>query len=109
MRLSGGEEGEGAGREGRVEVCVNNAWSTVCGEGWDDQDAAVVCRQLGFPPHLAAAHNSSFDIEDDSLLLTSVNCTGVEEELLDCEFDVPSYYYYPCFSLAGVVCSEQGK
>ena len=34
--------------EGRVEICKNNMWGTVCHTGWASIDAKVVCRQLGF-------------------------------------------------------------
>ena len=37
---------------GRVEVCFNHAWGTVCQSEWQfsNHDAAMICQQLGLSP-----------------------------------------------------------
>ena len=35
--------------EGRIEICKNGVWGTVCDNEFDQVDASVICKQLGFP------------------------------------------------------------
>ena len=42
----------GSVNQGRVEICVNNSWGTVCDDIFGINDARVICRQLGYPSGL---------------------------------------------------------
>lgn len=46
MRLVGGINEY----EGRVEMCYNQMWVSICQRYWDYRDANVVCKQLGHQP-----------------------------------------------------------
>ena len=35
--------------EGLVEICYNGRWGAICQDHWERVDAAIVCRQMGFP------------------------------------------------------------
>ncbi len=43
-------------REGRIELCSNGHWGTVCSDGWTEREAALVCSRLGY----SGASRSSF-------------------------------------------------
>lgn len=34
--------------EGRIEVCTNGVWGSICGSNFDPIDAVVACRELGY-------------------------------------------------------------
>ena len=67
-----------------MEVYYNNRWGTVCDDGWDDTDASVVCRQLGFGSSGTAIGSAGFGQGSGSIWLNYVNCTGSEATLASC-------------------------
>ena len=58
IRLRGGR----SSAEGRVEICFNNQWGTVCDDSWDAADATVVCTQLGLPSEGSVEHSLTLSL-----------------------------------------------
>jgi deleted-in-malignant-brain-tumors protein 1 len=85
IRLQGGNE-----TFGRVEICNDGRWGTVCHDHWGDNDARVACRQLGFSSNGATPIRSGFMngfwrcTAWDGIWLDDVRCTGRENQLIDC-------------------------
>uniref|UniRef100_A0A8B9S4S3 SRCR domain-containing protein n=1 Tax=Apteryx owenii TaxID=8824 RepID=A0A8B9S4S3_APTOW len=69
---------------GQVEVFIEQQWGTVCNDGWDLLDAAVVCRQLGCGMALLASSSAQSGKRSHPFRLSSVHCSGTEGSLMEC-------------------------
>ena len=125
VRLVGGS----TSNQGRVEVCMDETWGTVCHDYWSSIDASVVCKQLGYSrlskyrkllPRIKIAEKPTtiigssvytwayFGQGSGPILLDDVACTGSENRLVDCPYDT---YTSDCGHSqdAGVYCRIQCK
>ncbi|XP_033115377.1 soluble scavenger receptor cysteine-rich domain-containing protein SSC5D-like [Anneissia japonica] len=85
IRLAGGS----SIYEGRVEVNHNGVWGTVCNDGWDELEARVVCRNLGFGDPVRSIIGESFRFsanDSQPILLDEVECYGLEPSLSLCSY-----------------------
>ena len=99
--------------EGKVEVFYGNDWLRVCDDGWDDDEARVVCRQLGYGTlgkvqqlqssgsREITTSNSIFECNGNELRLLHCNslnginkadCEKFDDVVVTCTGTLPGYY-----------------
>ena len=93
--------------KGRVEVYHNGTWGTVCDDGWDLQDATVVCRQLGYDTAVGARRHATFGRGSGPIWYANANCSGHEANLAQCGSAGLGVHNCRHWSDAGVICASE--
>ncbi|OCT68939.1 hypothetical protein XELAEV_18040247mg, partial [Xenopus laevis] len=90
--------------DGRVEIYQQEEWGTVCSSHWDNNDADVVCRQLGCGRAINVTTGAHHGAGTGRIWLDNVRCRGTESYLWDCN-SRPGENNCGHDEDAGVICS----
>jgi len=99
--------GESSYRSGIVEVYIlsgnSSRWDTVCSHsGWDNRDAIVACKQLGFGDNATATSDRNLSaINNTAEFLKDLECNGDESRLIYCNHKIENNH---CNESAGLTC-----
>ena len=91
--------------EGTVEVYHNGEWGTVCDDGWDLNDAQVVCSELGLGKAVNATHSAYYGLGSGPIWLDYLLCAGNEQTIGDCTHRGWGNHYCNHRYDAGVKCA----
>jgi len=100
LELAGGED------ESQGEVLLHG--HPVCSVGWDERDATVACRMLGYKFGLPTRH-SVFGTSDQDYVMTNHSCVGTEDSLLNCSHSLVGGGCEDKMKSAGVICQNTDK
>ena len=80
----------------------------MCDDLWDDNDATVICKQLGYIRGSARA-SAYFGEGSGLILLDNVNCNGRESSIFDCSYRRFGEHDCDHEEDAGVVCTGESS
>ena len=89
-----------------MEVYHNGKWGTVCDDGWDLNDAQIVCSELNLGHACAIRRNAFYGRgRGKKIWLDNLNCTGTEWTIGNCSHG--GWNVHDCHHNddAGVKCS----
>uniref|UniRef100_A0A1X7VFB3 SRCR domain-containing protein n=1 Tax=Amphimedon queenslandica TaxID=400682 RepID=A0A1X7VFB3_AMPQE len=105
VRLVNGSTGE----SGRLEVCTNNIWGSVCGRGFSVTDAHVVCRQMGLElgeSEPIVYTDSYFGDGNKAIIYSDFNCGGSEETVTECHKKEYGSFICSHSNTVGIICRD---
>ncbi|XP_053506245.1 scavenger receptor cysteine-rich type 1 protein M130-like [Ictalurus furcatus] len=93
---------------GRVEVLHGGSWSTVCDADFDQQDAEVVCRELGCGIPVEVLGSAAFGRGEGQVWTEELQCRGNESEITFCPTS-SSLKHSTCshYNDVGLICSGE--
>lgn len=100
---------------------MNNVWGTICDGYWDDKDALVICKMLGYSSYGMektyvtiyystycligySALTGSYTEETWYVHINDLNCVGNESSIWDCPMNEISGYSCNHRDDAAIVC-----
>ena len=92
--------------EGTVEVYHNGEWGRVCDNGWDLNDAHVLCRELGFANAISTRHHAFYGRSIRRFSLGDLQCVGTEWTIRNCSQGRWGGYSCSSHNYAGVKCAS---
>ncbi len=99
---------ESGSNKGRLQIFDDQSklWKGICDDNWDDKDAGVACRQLGYPAGGASDGGTEwFGYPRLLFLLDEVKCDGTEDTLLECDHMGRGVHDCTSWEYAGVICA----
>ncbi|KAI4872548.1 hypothetical protein NFI96_003105 [Prochilodus magdalenae] len=90
---------------GRVDVLQEKNWYTVCDADFDQQDAEVVCRELGCGRPVEVLGGAAFGRGEGQVWSEELQCRGDESEISFCSLSSSLRLNYTHDSDVGIICS----
>ncbi|XP_071494038.1 scavenger receptor cysteine-rich domain-containing protein DMBT1-like [Diadema antillarum] len=94
-------------RHGRLEVYFEGSWGTVCDDVWDEQDATVACRELGFQ-HVEV-HKADYPPGSGPIWLDNLECQGEETSIKYCDHNGWGQHNCDHSEDVGLICADDAE